>query len=196
MKNRNAVLAFAAFVAGGACVALIGGGVLAKNIGVVRLRDGNQCDATNSSDSRPASATTNSAESKEDLETRLIRALKDTWSFRVEDGKLHMSENFPPGLQVEGCEFIAYGYEVYSVGAVAAEDDKAYHARFYHEGGIRLDGMTGGSAKWAWDLKWLKMVLGVPKDKVQRAIVIRFWAGDNESKVRYLINERLWDESW
>jgi hypothetical protein len=140
-------------------------------------------------------ATADNAE-KPDLESRLVTALKNTWSMRVQDGKLHISENFPPGLQVEGCKMIAYGFEVYSVGAVAAEDDKVYHARLYHSGSIRLDGISGGAAKMAWDLKWLKKVLGVPEEKVQRAFVVRFWAGDRESKVRYLINEQLWDESW
>lgn len=196
MKTRYAVLVLVGFVAGGVCVASIGGGVLAKNIGIVRHRDDSRRDATKSLESRTAGATADTAGAKENLETRLVKALKNTWSFRVEDGKLPMSENFPPGLQVEGCEFITYGYEAYSVGAVAAEDDKVYHARFYHAGGLRLDGRVGGSAEWAWDLKWLKKVLGVPEDKVQRALVVRFWAGDRESKVRYLINERLWDDSW
>jgi hypothetical protein len=30
----------------------------------------------------------------------------------------------------------------------------------------------------------------------QRAFVVRFWAGDGNRNMRYLINERLWDKSW
>jgi hypothetical protein len=58
------------------------------------------------------------------------------------------------------------------------------------------DSEIGSKEEAAYDLKWLKKILAVPVDKVQRALVVRFWAGDDKSKIRYLINERLWDESW
>lgn len=126
----------------------------------------------------------------EDLETRLVRTFRDKWSINVERGALHVKLRVPEGTKVKGCDFAKYGFEVYSIAALTAGP-----GRLYLEGGIAIDGSAGLGTNHSVDLEQLRSYLSVPDD-VQRALVVKFWVGTRDNKVRYLVGERLWDDSW
>jgi hypothetical protein len=141
--------------------------------------------ATNASDDPATSIAT-----PRDMETQFREAFKDFWSFSIEGDELLLKWRMIKDMNIDGCENADFGFEVYSVAA-----ETAGPGRFYNDGGIRLGENRGTASVSRTKLAHLRALLAVPND-VQRALVVRFWAGPQGSKIRYLVGERLWDGSW